>query len=516
MSTKIHKKLEEFQEFLSKETTPFSLDGPTLEERDTLGRQDVFEFGALYTPHYFTLPPAQFHRELFTMTEYRKKHLFVVTGPREFGKSILLRVAKLRMVLYGLRHYIFKISETLTLARNDIDFLVSELLFNSRIKGDFKIKILKNDDDETRLRITNKFTGRSHFVKLEPKSYGTPVVGSIFMQYRPDYAEIDDFENTKTARNQKIGEKKVDWVIEELYLAVSKDAPIVWVGNNHAKTSAINQAIENECKKVPYGSFHQFDKRSKTAHKYSAIQKTKSKRLSLWPEKMTVAELDQLKKDIGSRRFAAQMQQEPIEEGKFFKPEDVHRYDKLPDNLEWIATIDQSLGKAKTSDYKAIIIMAADTRYFYVVNAFLRQTTLRAMVDGAYYFYDMYAKKGLRVFKIENNFGQYTEISKRDFDEGANRHKFHLPISPFLNTINKEIRIEGLQPLFENGRILFPERLNKDLQELYDQLLGYPDAPHDDGPDALEAAQIFLQKRIRQRGAKNYKSLKKRRYKTRR
>ena len=57
-------------------------------------------------------------------------------------------------------------------------------------------------------------------------------------------------------------------------------------------------------------------------------------------------------------------------------------------------------------------------------------------------------------------------------------------------------RVENLSAYAERGYIRFNKALrhSPDMQELRQQFLGFPDAPHDDGPDAVEGAIYKLNK----------------------
>jgi predicted phage terminase large subunit-like protein len=205
-----------------------------------------------------------------------------------------------------------------------------------------------------------------------------------------------------------------------------------------------------------------------------------------------------------------------VESGIYFQPDWFASWHELPprNQLMFAAWIDQSLGKAKTSDYKAIVLAASDGRRYYILDAWVRRAGLGAMVKAAYAFYLTYKSWGLPCVHIEDNFGQYSQISRRDFQDAAAVFGFPLPVKPMQNTVKKEARIEGLGPLMENKLLLWPEKLNTDLQTLKDQMLGYPDAANDDGPDALAGAvEVIRSKRAARTG--EYRSLAKRRYRRR-
>ena len=64
---------------------------------------------------------------------------------------------------------------------------------------------------------------------------------------------------------------------------------------------------------------------------------------------------------------------------------------------------------------------------------------------------------------------------------------------------NKELRVENLTVLFERNLIYFADHLqaNASFTEFKQQLLGFPNANHDDGPDALEGAIFILDQKIK-------------------
>ena len=52
----------------------------------------------------------------------------------------------------------------------------------------------------------------------------------------------------------------------------------------------------------------------------------------------------------------------------------------------------------------------------------------------------------------------------------------------------KLARIQAIEPYYSNGQLRFLDSWNRDYPELVEQLIHYPLAAHDDGPDALAGA----------------------------
>lgn len=62
---------------------------------------------------------------------------------------------------------------------------------------------------------------------------------------------------------------------------------------------------------------------------------------------------------------------------------------------------------------------------------------------------------------------------------------WYLPIEEVQQTTDKVMRVQTLQPDIKNKYIKF----NRRHKRLLEQLLQFPMAAHDDGPDALEGAR---------------------------
>jgi predicted phage terminase large subunit-like protein len=99
----------------------------------------------------------------------------------------------------------------------------------------------------------------------------------------------------------------------------------------------------------------------------------------------------------------------------------------------------------------------------------------------------------------EENGGQ--ALLSEVLDNKAEKEGYHLPHKAEINTLHKDMRIEGtLSAPIENGVIRF-DRTDADQKELIDELLQFPDGEYKDGPDALEGVVRKLQEYARKRHA---------------
>jgi len=67
-----------------------------------------------------------------------------------------------------------------------------------------------------------------------------------------------------------------------------------------------------------------------------------------------------------------------------------------------------------------------------------------------------------------------------------------VPYKLIWHTAPKLARIESLEPYYTNGQLQFLDSWNREYPELLEQLIHFPLAAHDDGPDALAGAVALI------------------------
>lgn len=529
----VQKALLAFQERLSREASPFSESSPEAQKRRYEStRHDTELWGRAYMPHYFTHESSLFHQDLDALMNFRGKWIFPLHGPREHGKSARARVSLMRKMLSGEINYWVFCSEHLFLAKAHIMYIYLELIENPRIVQDYDIKIISFDQSEGKLQLIVKHRAArtKKRVMLQATSYGTSSKGLLFMNYRPDGAIVDDFENTRTSRNRRISGEKLDWILQELYGAVT--GMILWLGNTGHDSSALYMAMlkvygsEEKLKKfLKYGTapgeiaalfgYEEVreipeEMRVKSAdgeasealihpisYRATTLMPDGSTRY-LWPERFSPDYYESAKITLG-HLYEGENNGYPVKIGKLFKPEFSGEYEKLPELEYWLSWFDPAFGKSGSSCYKAWVILASsDGRDFYIVDAYCRQgTDINEAIDAWYKAFEKYETYGLRYGLYENNFGQDDRI-----EEVLDRHQlmqgYRLNVAGQSNAGNKHARIESMEPAWNLKSFHWPKNMNHDVAALYDQCIGYPDAEYLDGPDALESCYSRLRRNCRQ------------------
>lgn len=601
---RMEEQLEELQRSLSEDVSAFqdtSIEAARTRYDECEG--SALDFGRTYLPHYFTSRSAAFHEDLDRMVHHDERHVFIIHGPREHAKSTIVRAGLVKRVVMGSLHYPLVVSEELKLAKGHLAYIAAEITDNPRIQSDFDVEVQRYAENEgiLQVRVTPRATGVANTARIEASSYKRGVKGSLFMQWRPDLALIDDFEDRESARSEEIAAKKVDWVFQELYPACAggddqdqRGAPIIWLGNTTADTSALYQAMleavedttettepddalrdflrggtdprgwgkvplppavaiqaarngletgvwdldENEIRKLRLTPAEDTTRRdasptrlpdetadedddvtaAKSIYCYRATTDVEgeSRKVYLWPERYKARWYLEMRLTMGPNRFEAEMNGFPVVVGVFFEPEWFPTYDELPPEAErgymWC---DPAFGESANAAYKAVVAVATDRHRYHVLDAWLRQQEgTRAMIEAMYVLFDRW--EVIRHGGFEGNFKQDERLAA-DLQDAAKTHGFPLPVSAHDNVGNKDARIESMESLASNGRILWPSKKRrstcnwKDIQRLKQQMLAWPKGAYDDGPDALESAIA----RCRLGGAAEgleYESLEKRRF----
>jgi predicted phage terminase large subunit-like protein len=314
---------------------------------------------------------------------------------------------------------------------------------------------------------------------------------------RPNYAVVDDIDDKVIVRNDQRVRDAVDWVMEDLYGALSINGARLIVAGNRIHQKSILANIVGDVEPTD-------PKRAGITHiKVYAFETKAHKKASpengvpAWKERYTAKALQEKMERMGYRSSRREFFHEHIEEGLVFKNEWIQW--RKPLRITAYTDIevycDPSFKNTKGSDYKAIVVVGKAGTRIDVLRAWVRQASITSMVAV---FYDLHDElESYARYSIEANFLQ--DLLLDEFDVMAGVRGYSVPIrGDKRSKPDKYTRIENLSPLFERGLIAFneEERSNPDMQTLVQQILAFPFG-HDDAPDALEGAVFQLQSRDR-------------------
>lgn len=468
-------------------TIPLSESAEETKNRAAGLREDFVKFCKYYFPHYMDSEFGWFHKKAAKEIIADRTCFAVLEWPREHAKSVFADIM-LPLFLYAKGELTGMViaSATEDKAADLLSDLQAEFEGNQRFIHDYGSKVHMGSWRDGAFTTTDGIGFWAFGRGQSPRGIR---VGSR----RPNMAVVDDIDDKVIVRNEMRVRDAVDWVLEDLYGALSiQGSRMIIAGNRIHKKSILAHLVGDVEPDDP--------KRTGITHikVYAFEDKRHGKSDHIngrpaWKERYSAEQLLDKMPKMGYRASRREYFHEHIEEGIVFRYEWI-QWGKVPalEKLEDINDYcDPSFKDTKKSDYKAVVTVGKQGRYVYVLSAWVRQATGTAMVQRMYDDFETYANHAR--YWIESNFLQ--DLLLDEFITEGDKRGYQLPIRrDDRKKENKEMRIENLSPLFERGLVIFNEKMrdNPDMQTLIQQLLSFPYG-HDDGPDALQGGIDLLQ-----------------------
>lgn len=205
----------------------------------------------------------------------------------------------------------------------------------------------------------------------------------------------------------------------------------------------------------------------------------------LW-NKFTREELTIRLKEEGWAHFSAQYLNDPVpEEDALFKRSWFSYYegiDQLKGKiLNKFLTIDPAISEAKYADYTAFVVVGVDQyNYVYILDIVRERMSPNRIIDTIFRLKERWDIREVGIEMVA--FQKALAYSLREDPRFKLRPFPVTELKP--NDRTKDQRIKGLQPLYENGKIIHNRLLQTNIY-LEDELVRFPRATHDDIIDAL-------------------------------
>lgn len=499
--------------------------------RKGLAAFDLSYFGRAYLRHYFARKSPKFHKELDGIWEngvmkgkdpmLEAKRISrmdgtrqAVAAPRGHAKSTNLTFKDgLHAVLYGYKHYILILSDSSDQAEGFLEDIKTELEDNADILMDFgSLEGKKVWRTGTILTKTD--------VKVEAIGSGKKVRGRKHRNWRPDLIVLDDIENDENVNTPEQRKKLKNWFDKAVSKAGDTYTDIVYIGTILHYDSLLSNVLKNPRYKVrKYRAVNSFAVNEKLWEKWESIyinlfnenheedarsfyEANEEAMLEgtdvLWEEKLSYYDLMVIKVSEGEASFNSELQNNPVDpDNATFNPEwndyyEPEQYDFKSAEFIIIGANDPSLGKNKKSDTSAIISLALSlkTGYMFVLEASIEKRKADVIISDVFEMNRRFRrdyKKGFYKFGVETVQFQY--FFKEVMAALSAELGEYLPIEEMQTSVNKQLRIESLQPVIKNKYLKFC----RDHKTLLKQLEEYPMGKNDDGPDCLQMAVQLAQ-----------------------
>lgn len=281
--------------------------------------QDPLLLGNYFFPKRMWRKPGWFQLEIIEQAHKHEikqdgRSYLSIAAPRGSAKSeLIVFIYLFYCIAYKKKRHVVIVSNTFAKASKHLENIKMELKDNPDIKRAFPgIKIRKDAEGDSVLRHADGF-------EMRILCKGVDQIGSIrgekFGQYRPDLIIGDDMEDDELVKSQERRAK----------LREDFDTALIPAGDSGTQYIFIGTVLHDDCQIARLVSADFYPEYTKLF--YKALYEENGERVSLWPEKWSIADLLQMMKDK-PLTFAKEMQNDPVAGSNTrFKREDFRRWD---------------------------------------------------------------------------------------------------------------------------------------------------------------------------------------------
>ena|ERR1035437_3438521 len=437
-------------------------------------------FFYFYFPHYIKYKMAQFHEEMFAITENTKVRSAVIVAFRGSAKSTIFSLSFPIWAILGKQQikHVLIISGTQQKAQQLLQHIKREFETNHMLQSDLgPFKEEKNEWNTTSLYIPR------YDAKITVASTEQSIRSIRFKEHRPQLIILDDIEDLDSVKTKEGRDKVDNWLMGEVIPAGDESTRMMIVGNLLHNDSVIQRLHKRISDKKMNGVYFKFPLLDPEG-------------LPLWPGKYPDQKSIDDERMKGLSEVAWKREYLLIiipEEDQIIREEYIQYYDTLPPLENYakhrvtITGVDLAISQKETADYTAAVTVHVfdygKDRKIYIAPAPLneRLTALQAVE---------------RISAISRSFGNgiptqvwvedvgyqssFTELLKeKDIPAQGVKIAGH----------DKHSRLMTTAPLIQSGNILFPKH---SCELLIQQLTGFGVEKHDDLVDALTLIVLKL------------------------
>ena len=317
--------------------------------RQGVTRESHLMFFNVYFPTYVKYPFADFHKEIFRITEDAANKLACIVAFRGSGKSTLITFSYALWAILGIQQkkFVLIICQTQAQARQHMANLKYELEHNTLLKSDlgpFREEVSSGDWAISSLVFQN--TGARVMIASVDQS----IRGIRHHEHRPDLILLDDIEDINSTKTFEGRNKTFDWFTREVIPLGDLGTRTIIVGNLlHEDSLVMRLRKKIDAGEVPGGSYKWFPLLDENG-------------ACLWPGKFDTKEkIEALRLGVANE-YAWQQEYllriVPSEE-QVVPREWIQYYDELPQT--GLAThgvhigVDLAISQKETADYTSIV-----------------------------------------------------------------------------------------------------------------------------------------------------------------
>jgi len=490
---------DEQRQLIETDCAAFPTDHAARDQRMTRVQNGDFRFFFYtYFPHYIRSPePSVFHDWAFDTLPARidspKGCKIDASAPRGEAKSTVVTQAfTLFCIVTRRKRFIPIVMDSLDQARMMLEAIKVELTENPRLRMDFAEAVGQGRVWNAGIALT------AQNIKLQAFGSGTRMRGIRHGPYRPDLVLLDDIENDENVTQKTQRDKKEAWLRKVVMPLGPPDGSmdIVYLNTILHYDSVANRIHKSPLwESVKFKAIIEWPKRMDLWEKWEEIFLNQGEdeadayyaqrkaemddgAVVSWPSMRPLLMLMKIRAD-DHHAFDCEYQNDPASDEN--APFQVITFWVHPCR-DWIffGSNDPSMGKQnKGRDPCAILVGGLDRAQgiLDVVEArvvrMVPDMQIQTMIDFQREYHCL-------VWGIEAI--QFQEFFKDELVKRSRKAGVPVPARGLTPNSDKDLRILSLQPHVANGTI----RLHRHQSTLFEQLRHYPEADHDDGPDALQ------------------------------
>lgn len=486
---------------IENEVDGFSADPKAQQERieQTKAPENGFRFFCkTYFPHYIDETESVLHKYLYhrlpEISATPKRVREAIIAPRGEAKStIATQLHTLWEIITQQTHFTVIIMDAFeSQAAPMLEAIKAELDSNPRLMQDYPKIATRGPVWRVGTMVTR------NGIKVQAFGAGQKVRGIRHGAYRPDRVKLDDIENDENVKSPEQRDKIFKWLKKAVLKLGPPDGSlkVFYIGTllhydsvlartiklptwRHRKFKSIIRMPDNIDLWEEWEEIFRNDGEETADEFYESRKKAMDAgAIVSWPETRPLLFLMQERAE-DHHAFDCEYQNDPTneEEATFTG---IKFWVHIGDRWVYYGSCDPSLGKKnKKRDPSAVLVGGYDRQkgLLHVVEASIKRRVPNLIIEN---IIDFQREYNCMVWGIEAV--QFQEFMRTRLVERGKERGIAVPTRAITPNTDKELRIESLEPYITNAEIL----LHNSQTILYDQLRHWPEADHDDGPDALQ------------------------------
>lgn len=434
-------------------------------------------------------------------------------APRGHAKSAYLsNVFPCHQAIFRLRRYVLILSESNGMSVKFIEWIADQLKYNKKLREDFGEHLSPSAKQNE--RDNNEGFLTKYGVLVEASSMGKRLRGKRNGSARPDLVCCDDMESQQNTNTPELREKNLHWfnsvvipigdpdrtAIIYMGTTVHSNGLLTSVSNRPDFESKIFSAIVEPPERADlWDRFEEILRDQSNPYRLEEAEKFYEDNQAamdegvqtLWSKRWSYKDLMIEKASMPSRAFNSEFLNNPIdEENQIFRIDELTYYtrqdlEEVWHRLEFFGAWDMAFGKSNRSDYNAIVILGRDKRtgQIYVVDTWAKKCPAHVALEEVVEKIKEYRPRTFAVETVQGQVDLFRQLRERLMKERVYHTKLKA-VTTNRSHGKKEERIEQMEPLIFNGALIF----SRNHRLLLEQLEQFPNADHDDLPDALQMA----------------------------